>query len=219
MKTRMRILLLVLVMASIVALGGCNLYTVVPMIAEEKEGIVANQGDKDFDVNAFVDSKWAEINDYSNQNANKLEDVVALYLTDKKACAEKYISKQVDEANAATFIVSGQAVILDVNRESKAGTMSIDIAPFDGTADAYVQVGPVYKNNTVRDAMPFLSFQDFKNQLTYGEIGKTINAYIDKNIVTAADVDNHVGDQIDLTGIFQDGEKVVITPVSIKTAK
>ena len=218
MKTRMRILLLILVVVSSVTLGGCSLYTVVPMIAEEKQGIVANQIDSSFDVNAFVDSKWAEIEEYTNQNANQIEDV-ALYLTDKKACAEKYVSKQVDEANAATFIVSGQAVILDVSRESKAGVMSIDIAPFDGTADAYVQVGPVYKNNTVRDAMPFLSFKDFKNQLTYGELGKTINSFIDKNIVTAADVDNHIGDQIDLVGIFQDGDKIVITPVSINTAK
>lgn len=219
MKQKMRIALSILIVASVVMLGGCRLYTVVPMIAEDKKGIVANQIDSDFDVVAFVDETWGEIESYSVSNANKIEDVISLYHTDRDACTEKYISKEVDKANAATFIVAGQVIILDVNRESKAGTMSIDVVPYDGTADAYVQVGPVYKANTIRDSMPFLPFENFKNQLTYGELGKTINAYIDENVVTQADLDNRIGEPVNIVGIFPDGDDIVITPVSIETVE
>jgi predicted lipoprotein len=82
-----------------------------------------------------------------------------------------------------------------------------------------VQVGPVYKANTVRDSMPFLPFENFKNQLTYGELGKEINLYINENVVTKAELDNRIGEQINIVGIFPDGEDIVITPVSIETAQ
>jgi predicted lipoprotein len=219
MKPKMRIALSIMAVVLIVMLGGCRLYTVVPMIAENKEGIVANQIDSDFDVVSFVNETWSEIENYSASNANNIDEVISLYDTDRDACAEKYISKKVDQANAATFIVSGQVVVLEVNRDSKAGMMSIDVAPFDGVADAYVQVGPVYKANTVRDSMPFLPFENFKNQLTYGELGKEINLYINENVVTKAELDNRIGEQINIVGIFPDGEDIVITPVSIETAQ
>jgi predicted lipoprotein len=55
--------------------------------------------------------------------------------------------------------------------------------------------------------------------LTYGELGKEINLYINENVVTKAELDNRIGEQINIVGIFPDGEDIVITPVSIETAQ
>lgn len=208
-------IMLVVLLFLITILNGCKLYTIVPIEEDKGEGLVADQSDKDFDSDVYAKEIWPQIEEYTVSNAAKIEDVVSMFISDKQECIDQYCLSEVGEADLARFLVSGKVMILSVDRESKVGRMEIDITPYDGIADAIVQVGPVYKKNAVRDSMPFIIFEDFMNQLAFGEAGKAINKYIDENVVIPSSLDNKVGSEVYIFGVFEDGEEIIITPVRI----
>ena len=217
MRNKVRLVVIVILLTTVMMFSGCRLYTVVPMAEKKEDGLVASQQDADLDPKLYVEDVWDEITEFAVTNAYPINDVLGAYLTDRNECIAKYSASDVGEADTASFIVQGRVKIIDVNRDSKAGMMGIDVMPYDDVIDAYVQIGPVYKGNTVRDTIPFITFEDFKNQLAFGDIGKAINAQIDKIIVVPFDADSQIGQEIVITGIFPDGEGIVITPLDIET--
>ena len=216
MKNKVRLVLIVFLLTTVMMFSGCKLYTVVPMAEKKEDGLIAAQQDAELDPKLYVESVWNEITEYAVSNAYPVNDVLVAYKADINECIANYSASDVSEADTANFIVQGQVKIIDVNRDSKVGMMGIDVMPYDEVIDGYVQIGPVYKGNTVRDTIPFITFEDFKNQLAFGDIGKAINAQIDKVVVVPFNVDSKIGQEFVLTGMFSNGDIVVITPVDIE---
>ena len=52
---------------------------------------------------------------------------------------------------------------------------SIASQPYDGRPDAAVQIGPVIRGTTLRDALPFIQFSQFVNQLQFAQVGNALN--------------------------------------------
>lgn len=208
-----RIVMFVVALLLLLSFGGCRLYTVVPMVERRVGGLVESQTDQDFDAVAYVEENWVNIEGHSVSNAHNIEEVVSLFNTNKAECFEKYAARQVDDANLVTIIVSGEVKIVEINRDSKVGLMGVDIVPYDGIVDAYVQVGPVYRRNLVRDAMPFIRFEDVKNQVTFGVLGSEINNYINTNVVLPANVEDRIGQLLNIVGVFTQDDEIILTPV------
>lgn len=213
MKKRVRLVQIVLLLTTVIVFSGCRLYTVVPMAEKKADGLVAAQQDAELDPKLYVEGVWDDITEYAVSNAHPVNDVLGAYKADRNECIANYSASDVSEADTANFIVEGQVKIIDVNRDSKVGLMGIDVMPYDDVIDAYVQIGPVYKGNTVRDTVPFITFEDFKNQLAFGDVGKAINSQIDKVVVIPFEGESKIGQEIILTGMFSDAEEIVITPI------
>ena len=76
------------------------------------------------------------------------------------------------------FIVKGSGRVLDVDTRSRTGLMLVDVAPFDGRADVSIQIGPVLRGTSLRDATGIVQFTDFVNQLQFADVANELNARV-----------------------------------------
>ena len=192
---------------------GCKFVTVVPL-NNDKGNTKFYYEDADFDPAKYVQEKWPDIVKFAKENTKPLTEVVALYSSDPAACGEKF-GHRATEKDIWNFLVTGTAKVLKVNQESQNGLIELDIEPYDGKADCYLQIGPVVKGNALRDSMTFISFKDFKNQLTFGDVGKAINKYSVENISSKLTLDSLQDKQMTFVGAFSQGSTILIVPTEI----
>ena len=82
-----------------------------------------------------------------------------------------YQSQQTDRATP----VSLDGVVVDVNTGSRVGTAAVDVAPTDGRPDALLLIGPVVRGTALRDALDFIQFTDFTNQIQFADVANALN--------------------------------------------
>ncbi len=87
----------------------------------------------------------------------------------------------------AYFMVKGEGVVTGVNTSSRAGLATIDVAPFDGRPDLSIQIGPVLRGNSLRDATGVVRFTDFLNQLQFADAGNELNDRVLKTVLAPLD--------------------------------
>jgi predicted lipoprotein len=135
-------------MAAIVWLAIARPWTIRP-IAEEPRG--------PFDAKAYVAKIW---------DARVVPDI--------RTHAIPFAAFQSQRMTGATP-VSFEGIVADVNTSSRVGTASIDVAPADGRADALLMIGPVIRGTALRDALAFIQFTDFTNQIQFAAVANTLN--------------------------------------------
>lgn len=209
-----KLLPLVAALTLVLLSGGCKFVTVVQLEETGKQQFYYE--DKDFDANAYASDVWPQIVQYCGDNAAPLKDVLTLLAKDPAACGEQYGYRPQSEGASYNYVVKGSAKVLSADTASKAGKLLFDLAPFDGEADFTMQIGPVFRGNSVRDAMPFISFENFRNQLTFGDVGKAINTYIGENIIDREALTAHIGKEITFTGAFSESVDILIMPIQIQ---
>jgi predicted lipoprotein len=112
--------------------------------------------------------------------------------------------------------VAGKVVAAET--ELSAGTADIDVDG-DGQADVQVQVGPVIRGTAIRDAMPFISFTNYANQIDFAQLANAFNDHAFEGALKDVDRSKLIGQQVELRGVFTaDGsdEMPVITVIEFK---
>jgi predicted lipoprotein len=142
-------------LAASLVLSSCVPWTVRPIA---KSGDTSNT-DRTFDARAYVASIW---------DAKVLPTVAA------QAVDLATLLRSPSDLPPA-FLVKGAGRVLNVDTTSRTGFLSIDLAPYDGHADARVQIGPVLRGTALRDALPFIQFSQFVNQLEFARVGNALN--------------------------------------------
>jgi predicted lipoprotein len=203
----------------ILALGllctGCNLITIVPLDMNATEQTFYQEVvDSDFDADVYAAEQWTAITSFASKNSNPIDAIMELLQIDPDACGEKYGTRP-DANSLWQFITNGDAVVLMVNRDSQVGLLELDLPPYDGVADCYLQIGPVIKGQAIRDSIQFISFKDFVNQLQFGDVAKALNTYSYNNVISAIDIDGLQGKTISFKGAFtaEPGKNVQIVPI------
>ena len=117
-----------------------------------------------------------------------------------------------------SYIVKGEGTVTEVNREKKAGFMTLKLAGYDGPIAVRLQIGPVYKGSAVRDTLSFIKYEDYKNQVDWAKVSQAIHAAVDKEVIEKLDMQTIVGKNISFTGCFSvTGDKeILVTPVEIE---
>lgn len=83
----------------------------------------------------------------------------------------------------AWFLVKGRGVVVRLETASRAGLAMIDVAPFDRRPDLSIQIGPVLRGTSLRDATGLIRFSDFVNQLQFADVGNEINDRVLKTVL------------------------------------
>jgi predicted lipoprotein len=81
------------------------------------------------------------------------------------------------------FVVRGRGVVLSEDSASRVRTIDVDIAPFDGKADISLEIGPVLRGTSVRDATGLVPFTNFTTQLQYADVGNALNDIVLKSVL------------------------------------
>ena len=147
--------------------------------------------------------------------ATELAELLPALREDEEAASERY-GHQV--GSSYNFIVTGQGQVLSVATESRAGLMNIDLEPPDGKADVALAIGPVVSGNALRDAMPFISFNDFTNQIEFANVSKALNTRALESAVRPLELETMVGKQVRFYGAFTltDPNEITVVPVEIE---
>ena len=75
-------------------------------------------------------------------------------------------------------------------------TIGVD-ASGQGKTEATVQIGPAMRGTAIRDALDFVSFGDFTNQIDFARFGKAFNIYVSRNTLEKLPRDDLVGRKVD----------------------
>lgn len=194
-----------LAMVVALPLAGCK---IVPIAEQE-----APAG---FDGAAYAAGLWDErALPYFAEAARPASEVIPAIGADLAAAGARF-GYRAGEGSPWSFVVSGSGTVTAKHTQSRAGTLEVAV---DGLAEPVVlQIGPVIRGNAVRDALPFVAFKDFVNQLEYANAGKALTAAALAGFSSAADA-VAVGDTVRFTGaigVSTGSDAVLVTPVTLE---
>ena len=134
-----------------------------------------------------------------------------------ESLADKYGKRAQGADSAVSFTVKGTAKVDSVNTESAAGYMTLLLDGYTGKEVLKLQTGSVFKGTAVRDSLDIIKFNDYKNQVDYAAVSKSIHDTIKKTVYGDVDAKTLVGKQIEFVGCFtfSKNEELIITPVSM----
>lgn len=207
--TRRRV---VLAMLAASALAGCK---ILPIARE------ADSAEPKFDGKEVVDKLWSsKVMPVIRDKAVPIETVLDAVAADLDAAGKTYGHRPAEEGSPWSFIVKGHAVVKEKNTASRAGTVAIEITTSKGVVPVTIQIGPVIKGNSMRDAMPFINFQNFTNQIDFAEVGRAFNTHALNEFQPVVDA-IAVGKDLSFTGAFSLNaatDKILLTPAILELA-
>ena len=203
-------------------------FTVVPV----QQQADAEQNET-FDPARYVDGIWDRIVSTILEDAVSLADVLNAVEPDAggfvpKAelieVAERFGQITVGEAHV--YMVKASGTVGEVDTSSSRGTMDVRIEGYPGPITVKVYVGPRLPSDesSVRDAVGFISFGDFKDQTEYGKVSAEINKRVSAGVLSTLDKDALEGREVAFVGALTvrtfnlvsiDVSEVNVVPISV----
>ena len=173
-----------------------------------------------FDADAYVAGIWQDkVLPTLDGAAKDAATVLPAIAADATSAATTY-GRASSSGGPATFVVKGSGTVVGVDTSGPQGLLEIDLAPGDGTADLGVAVGPAFLGTALRDALPFIDFSQFTNQIDYADVATALNATVKKDVVAGLDPAAAKGRKVEFVGAFSlvDPANIALVPVSLKVA-
>jgi predicted lipoprotein len=197
------------------ALVACDLGTVRKLDPATGKAIIEEEHQA-FDAKTFVATRWdSKVLPEVRERGVPLAVLEQALASDRAAAVAKYGNGS--GAGRASFLVSGTARVLDVDTTSRSGVARLDLEPYDGKADAELQIGPVFRGTALRDALPFIHFDDFTNQMEYASVSRVLHERIADSVLAKVDRTTLEGRVIQFSGAFTEGSGLpLVTPVTLR---
>lgn len=202
-----------LLLASLLSLASCKPWTIRPIESNAQAPVASSQ---QFNADAYVDSIWqSKVVPTMLEKAVDLSAVLTALDADVEAAKKQYSS---GEAGGTThFIVKGAGRVSRVESRSQNRTITVTLPNYQGQAEVVIQVGPVFRGTSIRDAVGFIQFNQFVNQLQFADVGNKLNDRVAALVVKDFDMATAQGKQVSFYGAFTLSErsKIVVTPVQL----
>lgn len=213
MKKRMIALAFALTLVCSTMLTGC-----VKVVKIGEEGKYT--GDVEFNAGDDVAAIWEDsVLPEFEENAVDLTEFLSQSNGDLTTLADEYGKYSMGDSGELSYVVKGTGTVSEVNTESQAGYMAIQLDGYTGTESVKIQVGPVYKGSSIRDSLSFIKFGDYKNQEQWAAVSQSINEVVAKDVIEPADPANLQGKTVSFIGAFTvstGSSDVLITPTALE---
>ena len=230
MKQNTVTIIVALAVLIFLVLAGRYGFTVVKI--EDVEKAVQSEA---FDPVAYVDGIWeSKVLPAFNESAVELTNILSEIQPDAggtvpkeslTAIANKYGLITVGEAHV--YMVKGSGKIVNVNTETSLGTVELVLDGYSGPIKVLIYIGSRIPSDetSVRDAVGFINFGDFKEQTEYGKVASEINKRIINQVLGSVDKNNLMGKTISFRGAFNirtfnlikiELEEIRIVPVEVE---
>ena len=206
----------------LLALAGCSKVPGVYAVEGADSSAPAGQGGSHpgaaFDAEGYVAEIWTQKVVPTLTSSAHDADAVLAALRKDPAEAGRSLGRQAGTGSPFTYAVTGSGTVLAVESSSAGHTASVDLDPGDGTADLKIALGPAFLGTAVRDALPFIDFSQFTNQLDYADVATALNQRVSTEVVNDKDPASLKGRHLQFTGAFAalDPRSVIVTPVSLE---
>lgn len=197
------------------SLTTCKLWTIRPIDSGAQKPAA---GARAFNADAYVDSIWeSKLVPLVIEKAVDLSTLLVAFDADFEAARKQY--GRDEGGGAAHFIVKGEGRVSRVNSNSQNRTVSINVPGYKGKTEVVLQVGPVFRGTAIRDAVGFIQFNQFVNQLQFADVGNKLNERVATAVVREFDLTTAQGKPVSFYGAFTliDRGNIVITPVKLAT--
>lgn len=207
MKRKITIIIFTLAALLFLYLVGRYGFTVVTI-----EAAVEAVQNEAFDPLAYVDGVWdSQLIPAFKENSVDLSTILSAMEPDENGFAHK--DALIDIANqyglitvgeAHTYMVKGTGKIVNINTETSLGTAEVALDGYNGPIKLLLYIGNRIPSDetSVRDAVGFITFGDFKEQTEYGKAASEINKRVIASILGDIDRDNLVGKTVTFKGAF-----------------
>ena len=187
----------------------CKLWTIRPIESKTQPAT--------FNADAYVDSIWeSKVVPTVAEKAIDLVTLLAALDADAEAAKKQFGIRDGD--GPTHFIVKGEGVITRADSSSPHRTMTIRLPKYRGKAEITMQIGPVFRGTALRDAVGFIKFNEFVNQLQYAEVSAKLHDRVAYKVVEDINPASKQGKAVSFYGVFtlNESEKIMITPVRLE---
>jgi predicted lipoprotein len=195
------------------ALPGCKI--IKTPTAEEKAAQAAKSA---FDPAAKVDAIWqSQAVPDLEKRAGDLKTVMQAVASNPDEAGAKFGNPRKQSTSPWTYAVKLNGKVVAADTATRAATLDVDVDG-DGQADAKVQIGPAIRGTALRDALDFVDFNEFKNQIEWAQFGKAFNEKANTSFLAALPRDGLTGKTVEVTGAFPlptSGQLPLITPSAL----
>jgi predicted lipoprotein len=186
-------------LVALAALAGCK---ILPTPTEEDKAAAAAEA---FNPDRMVEEMWApKVLPYLEGKAGAFQEVSQLAASDAKAAGEKYGNPRKQANSPWTYIAKAEGKIVASNTQSRAASVDVDVDG-DGKADLRAQIGPAMRGTALRDALDFVDFNSFKNQIDFAQFGKSFNTYVNTTVLSKLPREQLDGRTAKLLGAYVPG--------------
>ena len=185
--------------------------TVKPIGWQPSAGTGGGNAGGAFDAKAYVTSIWSsQVLPTFDVKSVDAATLLAALIADPVAAEKKYGNQAADNG-PYSFMIKGSGKVL----EAGADGLAVDLAPPDGKADVTINTGPVILGTALRDAVGFIKFGDFTNQIDYAQVSTEMKNEVKTTVFASFDATNALGKTVSFEGAFALSDTTSITAASI----
>jgi predicted lipoprotein len=169
----------------------------------EKDGQAAAGASKATDPKTYVAENWAaKIVPTVHDKAVDVTTVAAAIEKDPDAAGKQY-GHQSGTGSPYAYMVKGTGTVTGIDTSVPTGPMTVEV-PQAGAKPLKLTVatGPVIAGTAIRDAVGFISFGDFTNQIDYADVANKINDRVKTDVIAKTDLAGVKGKKVDFYGAF-----------------
>lgn len=220
--------LLAVLLVAMPLLAACKLVSVRKIdpstgnvIYEQKQAVNSSATNQkfnlsDFNAEDYVASVWTtKVVPTVDSQSVDLPTLVAALGQDESAASSKY-GVSAGTSVPYAFDVHVVAVVKSVDTSTPVGVMKLDVPGV--SADVEIAIGPLVLGTALRDSMPFISLNDFTNQVQYATVSQALNKKALSVAFQNGSPSTLVGKKVEFWGAFalQSLNSIIITPVRLK---
>lgn len=174
-------------------------------------------GGPSFDKATYVDEMWSSrVLPTVESQSVPIETLLPAIEQNRSEACKAYGN---DVAGVWSFLVSFDGPVTNVDTSSAIGTLTVATTVGRSTVPVKVAIGPVILQTSLRDALKFISFGQFVNEIQYAGVAEELNTRVEKDVLSTLKLDSIIGKKLSVKGAFSlnesDPKNLVVTPVVV----
>lgn len=216
-----RIFIPVAVVVALVTLALSGQLATVRPIGSFTANSTLNPAGETFNKVSYVDGIWdSKVVPTVRSGATDAGILIPALRKDPAATAKQFGH---DVGGADNFLIRFSGKVTKIDTSSMNGLITVSL-PLEGQPmDVQVQVGPIISGTALRDAVGFITFGLFTNQMQFGDVGDELNNRVLKKVLAGVEPKTLLGKTVFIEGAFTydsaSPRTVVVTPVVLTLEK
>jgi predicted lipoprotein len=180
----------------------------------KEAGEVTASGREEFDPARYGEETYPKAAATIEDAAVPLDELAGALADDPDAAGERYGKRQ--GTSPFSFATSGEGVA----GKAEDGLLPVRVKGVPESATVSLQIGPAINGTALRDAVGFIEFGQFTNQVEYAAAATALNEQVKRQVLADVDPAALDGKRVSFVGAFSSLTPAVITitPVQLEAA-
>lgn len=168
-----------------------------------------------FNAQGYVNGIWSSrvLPAYRTRAVSAPALISALAANAASACT-RYGNVTAQDSPCA-FMIKGTGRVTAVASSLSGTDLTIELSPGGAKQTVEVETGPAFTGTAVRDAIPFIKFAQYTNQVNYADVGIELNDMVRTRVIGNTSFAQSRGRTVTFIGATEgsDPKGIVVTPV------